>query len=91
MRKPSGWCENGRLENLATTVRFMLKIADAQLTEQQKRNESVGTPNPLGVGDGPGFQVSTEVRKQLGERGQRGCRASTVRSFSMLRWAVTRS
>ena len=38
-----------QLENLANTVRFMLKIADAQLTEQQKRNESVGTPNnPLG-------------------------------------------
>ena len=28
-----------QLENLATTVRFMLKIADAQLAEQQKRIE----------------------------------------------------
>jgi len=32
--------ENWRLDNLATTVRFMLKIADAQLAEQQQRQES---------------------------------------------------
>ena len=37
-----------RLENLATTIRFMLKIADAQLTGQQKRIEGARPQSVVG-------------------------------------------